>query len=120
MPNDSSFDSLLVGVPPKSPDHSDVNTARIATQTHQEAHSLKASGDVWRYRRLSETSASLLVPPQRSDTDADTFLPTSRSSAKRSRERILGWLARSGHTDAGSDIEQALHIHIATVLSSPI
>ena len=34
------------GVPPKSPDHSDVNTSRISTQTHQEAHSLTMSGDV--------------------------------------------------------------------------
>src|SRR5450759_2396260 len=35
-------------------------------------------------------------------------------------ECILGWPARSGHADGGSDIEQALHIHITTVLSSPI
>jgi DNA-binding response OmpR family regulator len=38
---------LDFGVPPKSPDHSDVNTARILTQTHQEARSPTMSGDVW-------------------------------------------------------------------------
>jgi hypothetical protein len=35
-------------------------------------------------------------------------------------EGVLGWLSRSGYADAGTDIEQALHIHIATVLSSAI
>ena len=34
------------------------------------------------------------------------------------REGVLGWLSRSGYADAGTDIEQALHIHIAIVLSS--
>jgi len=49
---DSHSDSRCYGVPPKSPDHSDVNTSRISTQTHQEAHSLKTSEDAWRYRPL--------------------------------------------------------------------
>ena len=35
-------------------------------------------------------------------------------------EGVLGWLSRSGYADAGTDIEQVLHIHIATVLSSAI
>jgi hypothetical protein len=47
------------------------------------------------------------------------FFPQRASSAKRSRERVLGWLSRSGHADGGPDIEQALHIHMATLLSSP-
>jgi hypothetical protein len=34
------------------------------------------------------------------------------------REGVLGWLSRSGYADAGTDIEQALHIRIAIVLSS--
>jgi hypothetical protein len=34
------------------------------------------------------------------------------------RDCVLGWLSRSGYADAGTDIEEALHIHIAIVLSS--
>ena len=69
--------SPRLGVPPKSPDHQDVNTLRILTQTHQEARSPTMSGDVWHYRHPPETSASSFAPPQRSDTGADRFLHTS-------------------------------------------
>ena len=46
-----------IGVPPKSPDHSDVNTSRISIQTHREARSLTMSEDVWHCRHPPETSA---------------------------------------------------------------
>src|SRR5205823_4115453 len=35
-------------------------------------------------------------------------------------ERVLGWLSWSRHTDVGADIEEALYIHIATILSAPV
>ena len=82
LPNflvDSSSDSLSLGVPPKSPDHSDVNISSISTQTHQEARSPKTSGDVWHCTHPPETSAGALAPPQRFDTGADIPHPTSRS-----------------------------------------
>jgi hypothetical protein len=64
---DTSVDTLSNGVPPKSPDHSDVNASRIATQTHQEVCSPKMSEDVWHYTHPPETSAGTLVPPRRCD-----------------------------------------------------
>ena len=68
---DSKVDSKADGgVPPKSPDHQDVNTLRILAQTHQEACSPTMSGDVWHYRLPRETSASSFAPPQRFDTGA--------------------------------------------------
>jgi len=76
---DSSFDSLSDGVPPKSPDHSDVNTSHISIQTHQEAHRLTMSGDVWYYRHPPETSAGELAPPQRFDSGGDIPPHTSVS-----------------------------------------
>ncbi len=66
----------MCGVPPKSPDHQEVNTSRISTQTHQEARRPTMSGGVWHCRPLPERSASVLVPPQRCDTGADTLLLT--------------------------------------------
>jgi hypothetical protein len=47
--NDSSFDSLSVGVSPKSPDHHDVHTECISIQTHREAQSPTISEDVWNF-----------------------------------------------------------------------
>jgi hypothetical protein len=117
---DSGFDSISVGVPPKSPDHSDVHTSRISIQTHPEAHSLRMSEDVWHCRHAPERSASGLGLPQRVDTGADRLLPTERVFCKAFCIRVLGWLARSRHADGGSDIEQALHIHMATVLSPSV
>src|SRR5438445_7625067 len=68
--------TVNVLVPPKSPDHQEVNTSRISTQTHQEARRPTMSGGVWHCRPLPERSASVLVPPQRCDTGADTLLLT--------------------------------------------
>ena len=78
------------------------------------------SEDVWHCRHPPETSAGVLVPPQRFDTGADTLLPTESVLIKRSRERILGWLARGRHADAGPDLKEALHICIATILSPSV
>jgi hypothetical protein len=49
--------ALRTGVPPKSPDHQDVNTSHISIQTHREARRLTMSGDVWHCRHPPETSA---------------------------------------------------------------
>ena len=86
-PEHRVIDACPLGVPQKSPDHYDVNTSSISTQTRREARSPKTKEDVWHY----------------------TY-----------PRRRLGWLSRSGYADACTDIEQVLHIHIATVLSSAI
>ena len=75
----TTLGALVAGVPPKSPDHSDVNTSRISIQTHQEAQSPTMSEDVWHCTHLPEMSAGALGLPQRFDTGADTLLPTSAS-----------------------------------------
>jgi len=36
------------------------------------------------------------------------------------RERVHGWLSRGRHTDVGPNIEQTLHIGMATILSPPV
>jgi hypothetical protein len=89
-PLDSSFDSLSVGVPPKSPDHQDVNTSSISIQTHREAHSPTMSGDFWHYRYLSETSANSLEPLQRFDIGAQPPLHLTKAVMNRFLVRQCG------------------------------
>src|SRR5690348_16771622 len=64
------------GVPPKSPDHQDVNRSCILPQTHQEVGSPTMSEVVWHCRHPPENSVGELALPQRCDTGADTLLRT--------------------------------------------
>jgi len=96
-PTDSSFDSLSFGMPPKSPDHSDMNILSISIQTHRETCSPKTSVDVWHSRHPPETSEGgcrlltglILI-------EINCLTPRA-SSAKRSRERVLSRLSLGRH-----------------------
>lgn len=118
-PYESHIDSQRVGVPPKSPDHQNVNTSRISTQTHREAHSPTMSEDVWHGRHLRGRSAGTLVTPQRLIL-VHIHLLTLLCLDKALRKRVLGWLAGGRHADVSSDIKQALHIGMATRLSPSV
>ena len=81
---------------PKSPDHKDVHTSRISTQTHQEAHNLKTSGYVWHCTHPPETSAGAAAASSKVCYWCRYTSSHFTVFCEAFCERILGWLTRSG------------------------
>ncbi len=85
------------GMPPKSPDHSDMNISSISLQTHWETCSPKTSGDVWHSRHPPETSEGGCCLLTGLILIEIHCLTPRASSAKRSRERVLRRLSLGRH-----------------------